>query len=491
MNLFLLALFGLPMPAFAQEDRESEYYRLVSFAPPGDCVLEAGGLDWYDAGKTRLLVCTRRGELWVVDNVYGAALPRFKRMIGGLHEPLGVLVNPGRGYPKGVYVVQRGELSRLVDTNGDDRMDVVEAFSTAWETSGAYHEYAFGPKMGKDGQLWVTLNRQFGRGPEGPAFWRGWALRIDPKGEMTPVCTGLRSPAGTGLNRDGEMFYTDNQGDHVAVGKLGHLKPGVFHGNPRGLLSAGHPKANFKIPFKGYPRVGLPWNEAVRVNPQLQPPAIWFPYPEMGQSQTDVLTDSTGGKFGPFSGQLFVGDLTTAQVMRVVLEKVEGEYQGACFPFRRGFRPPVLRMLWGRDGSLFVAGSNRGWGGLSRPHGLQRVVWTGKVPFEALELRARPDGFELSFTKEVDPETAAGTASYAIEQWHYFYLRSYGDLPHDRRKLRVRSATVASDRKSVRLVVEGMKPHHVVEVRFSGVRSGEGAAPLHPVGYYTLNRIPK
>src|SRR5262249_19015247 len=156
---------------------------------------------------------------------------------------------------------------------------------------------------------------------------------------------------------------------------------------------------------------GLIWPEAVKEMPQVTPPAVWFPYPDMGQSHTDILSDSTGGKFGPFASQLFVGDLTRAIVLRVFLEKVDGEYQGARFPFRKGFQPPVLRLLWGKDGSLFAGGSSRGWGGGARPHGLDRVVWTGKVPFEVHEMHAAPDGFKLTFTQPVDPKTAADPKS--------------------------------------------------------------------------------
>jgi hypothetical protein len=38
------------------------------------------------------------------------------------------------------------------------------------------------------------------------------------------------------------------------------------------------------------------------------PPAIIFPYPEMGQSGSGIACDLTNGKFGPFDKQLFIGD---------------------------------------------------------------------------------------------------------------------------------------------------------------------------------------
>jgi hypothetical protein len=490
---------------------------MIDFPLPPDVVLEVGGMGWLDTQQTRLAACTRRGELWVLDNVYtdtpGLAgqkvkvkdaqgkttevdatdkeIVRFKRMLFGLHEPLGMLVNPGHGFPNGIYMAQRSELTRVADTNGDDRIDEVDTFCKDWEISGGYHEYAFGPKLGKDGQMWITLNRPFGGGQEATALWRGWCVKVDKDGTMTPVCPGLRSPAGVGTSADGEMFFTDNQGDHVASGKLAHLKPGVFHGNPVGLESLGEPKANFKLPFKKYPKLGLKWGEAVKANPGLIAPAIWFPYSEMGGSQTDILTDDTGGKFGPFAGQMFVGDLARAIVMRVFLEKVDGEYQGACFPFRDNFTPPVLRMMWGHDGSMFVGGSSRGWGGGRTSYGLARIVWTGVTPLEIHEMRAKPKGFELTFTRPVDPQTAGDPNSYKLRSWTYIYYDRYGDDHQDERELAVKSAKVSDDGRSVVLEIDDLRPYYVHALRAEGVRSKEGWPLLHKDAYYTLNRLPK
>lgn len=500
-----------------QPHTENDIYRMVTFPLPPEVVLEVGGMGWLDTERTRLLSCTRRGELWVIDNPYADQpalegqkislrdqdgktvqvdatrehLVAYKRMLFGLHEPLGMVVNPGHGYPDGIYMAQRGELTRVADTDGDDLIDDVETFCSSWEISGSYHEYAFGPKLGKDNQLWITLNRPFGGGQEGKAWWRGWAVRVDNKGKMTPVCPGLRSPAGLGTSIDGEMFFTDNQGDHVASGKLGHLKPDVFHGNPVGLESLDHPLANFKKPQENYPVLGLKWGDAMKANPKLIAPAIWFPYPQMGRSQTDILRDTTGGEFGPFAGQTFVGDLSNAIVMRVFMEKIDGEYQGVCFPFRRDFTPPVLRMIWGKNGTMFVGGSSRGWGGGKTSYGLSRIAWTGVTPFEIHEMRVRPDGYELTFTQPVDISTASDVKSYTVNAWTHLYYSNYGDKRHDEHPVPVTSAQVAADGKSVILQLEKMEPYYIHALTAGGLRSKSGRRLLHPEAYYTLNRLPK
>lgn len=501
------------LPLFAQATpTEDDYYRMLTFPLPEEVVLEVGGLDFLDKAKERLVACTRRGEVWIIDNPYAdppqlpadaantkkppvpvpeANVVKYTRMLFGLHEPLGLLRQfKGDPYEPGLYMAQRSEVSRINDTNGDDRADLVEAFSSGWEISGSYHEYAFGPKLDGKGTMWVTLNRPFGGEREGRAEWRGWGVTIDKDGTMHPTCTGLRSPAGLGTNAAGDMFYTDNQGDWVAVCKLGHLKPGVFHGNPIGLQSCNHPLSPIKHP--GNLPNKVKWHEALQKVPILQAPAVWFPYPQMGKSHSDVQCDLTGGKFGPFQKQLFVGDQANAIIVRVFLEQVDGEYQGACFPFRNRFQCGVMRMCWGKDGSLFAGQTNRGWGSAGgKPYGLQRLVWTGKVPFEIHEMHAKPDGFELTFTHPVDPATAGDVKSYQAKTWTYYYHSDYGCPPIDPHDLTVKSATVAADNKSVRLVIDGLQPGYVQEIRVAGVRSKDGLPVLHPEGYYTLNAIPK
>ncbi len=509
--LILLFLTILPTVSAQSSPREEDYYRMITFPLPEGLVLEVGGMDWLDKDKSRLLLCTRRGEVWVVDNPYadspnlepeetpnakkgkkGKDVPkvdpknviRFTRMLFGLHEPLGLLTQKD-----GIYLAQRGELTRINDTDGDDHIDLVETICNKWQISGSYHEYAFGPKLGPDGYFWITLNRPFGGQPEGQALWRGWAVKVDRKGKMIPVCTGLRSPAGIGANSEGDMFYTDNQGDWVAVCKLAHLKPGVYHGQTTGLATCDHPLSNVKRPEK-IPN-GLKMAEAAKQIPNLQLPAVWFPYPHMGRSHSDILWDSTEGKFGPFSKQIFVGDQGNSLILRVFLEKVDGEYQGACFPFRKGFQCGVLRMCWGKDGSMFVGQTNRGWGSSGgKPYGLQRLVWTDKVPFEIHEMRAQPDGFELTFTKPVDAKTAGDVNSYRARCWTYHLHSSYGCPPKDTHDLTVKKVTVGNDNKSVRLYIDGLQEGYVQEIRLPGVRSEDGLPVLHAEAYYTLNRIP-
>jgi hypothetical protein len=226
--------------------------------------------------------------------------------------------------------------------------------------------------------------------------------------------------------------------------------------------------------------------------PELVPTAIYFPYGKMGQSASGIACDLTGGKFGPFGKQLFVNDQTHSTVMRVFLEKVNGRYQGALFPFREGFGSGNLSIEFAPDGSLFVGGTDRGWGARGgKPFALERLAWTGQTPFEVHEMRARPDGFELTFTEPVSADTAGSAESYRIETYTYIYQSSYGSPEVDRTRPVVKSANVSADGMSVRLILDSLQEGHVHELHLPGVRSKSGKPLLHGSAYYTLNAVPE
>lgn len=464
-----------------QSSGEHRYYRAVTIEAPAGAALEVGGIAFLP--DERPIICTRRGEVWVVDDPYGKA-PGFRRIAQGLQEPLGLFA-----HDDWIYVQQRGELSRIRDVEGDHRIDELETVCDAWQISGNYHEYAFGPALDHDGSFWITLNKPFGDEPFGRVKWRGFALRITPDGEMQPMACGLRSPCGVGVSPGGDVFYTDNQGEWCGASKLAHIRPGDFHGHPWGLESCKDPLWKFPIPDA--PPDETPMPEVATHVPQFRLPAVWFPYDKMGRSPAGFAWDKTGGKFGPFAGQLFVGDQYAASVMRVFLEQVGGEWQGACFPFRASLSSGVVRVAFAPDGSLFCGETDRGWGSLGqKTAGLERLVWTGETPFEIREMRAQADGFELEFTLPLDATKASDPSSYALESYTYLLHETYGSDEVDQQQLAITSATLDADTQRVRLVVDGLREGYVHELRATGVSSIDGEPLLHDAAYYTLIRKP-
>ncbi|MEK6231514.1 MAG: hypothetical protein N2A42_06650 [Luteolibacter sp.] len=479
MRTILLSA-ALAVPALAQQ--QSDFYLREEIPlPPGE-VMEISSLALMPDEK--VAVATRRGDVWICSGAYADDLSEvtWQKFAHGLHEPLGMYYKDGS-----LFLTQRPDFSRIQDTDGDSEADVFETISSGWGISGDYHEYAFGSRPDPNGDVWITLclTGSF----TANSNWRGWTMRITPEGEMIPACSGIRSPGGIGQNATGDMFYTDNQGLWNGSSSLKWLKPGSFQGNPTG--NKFHKLANLPAP----PEV----ESGSRVlaehlkPPEFIPPAVIFPHAKIGQSPSGIEVDTSGGKFGPWDKQLYIAEQTHSQNQRVCLEKINGIYQGAVLHFLKGFEAGLIPLRLDQEkGVLFVGGSNRGWASRgTKPFTFERVRPTGKTPFEILTMHAEPDGFTLTFTEPVDEKAAADPTSYSMEAWTYILQKDYGSPEVDQATPVIKKASVSTDKKSVRLTIEGLVRGHVHQLLLPGVKSAAGGNLWHPEAFYTLNEIPK
>ncbi|MDA0768010.1 MAG: hypothetical protein O3A92_14470 [Verrucomicrobia bacterium] len=473
----LLGAAGMAMAA----PQMADFYERVEIPLPEGEVMEIGSIALMPEKK--VAVATRRGDVWICEGAYEADVSKVKWSLfaRGLHEPFGMFYKEGW-----LYLTQRPEITRLKDSDDDGRADRFETIAAPWDINGDYHEFTFGTDPDKDGNIYTVscLTGSAGAGSD----WRGWSFRVNLNGDYEPHASGIRSPGGIGFNKEGDVFYCDNQGPWNGSSSLKHLKKGGFMGNPSGNKY----HKILGLPAPPEPESGSRMEIERKRFPDLVPPAVILPHGKVGQSPTGVIYDQTEGKFGPFAGQVLVGEQTHSEVQRVFLEQVNGVYQGAVWRFLDGFRSGIVPLRLSDDASLFVGTTNRGWaarGGL--PFSFERTRWNGKVPFEVHEMRARADGFELTFTKPVDAKTAGDAASYKMAAWTYIYQKGYGSPEVDQATPVVNSATVAADGLSVRLVVEGMVQGHVHHLNSGGLRSKDGEELWHADGYYTLNEVPK
>ncbi len=482
-----LLLAGLPAQELGDTwgtgHAEAAYYRIVTLPLPRELNLEAGSFCVLPDGQ--LAVGTRRGEILLIRGAFDEIpRPQVHRFATGLDEVLGLSYRDGA-----FYATQQTELTRIRDRDGDGRADRFENLSDVWGF-GNYHEFAWGSPVMPDGSVTVVLG--LSESYHYKADYRGWAFQITQDGRSIPIASGIRSAGGVAPNEHGVMFYAESQGPWNGSCSLKHLRPGGFMGHP--------------VSFPGYdlplgrqlgPRPAEPSSqsrlasESERI-PELVPYAVVFPYRKMGQSITTFRVDTTQGRFGPFAGQLFLGDYSLSCVMRATTELVDGVWQGACHPFREGFGNGILACEFSPTGHLITGGTNRGWPVRgNQSFVLERLEWTGVVPFEVERITARPDGFRVVFTLPVDADRAANPASYTLSSYTHVFQQGYGSPEVDHTTPRVRSAVVAADRRSVQLVVDGLVQGHVHEFDFGGVRAQDGAPLLHTKAYYTLNRIPK
>ncbi len=505
---FLLFLSATGRGLAQESPLEEDFFKISRISTPEGILLEVGGLTVLPNGN--LGISTRRGDIYIVENPTGNR-PFFRKFASGLHEVLGLAYKDGA-----FYAAQRGELTKMMDTNNDGKADRFETVY-AWPLSGNYHEYSFGPKIAPDGSFFVSTNLGFPH-PWWHAVsmvpWRGWLLRITEDGKMEPWATGLRSPAGLGMI-DGELFYTENQGDWVGSGGVWQVEKGDFTGHPAGLrwttmsnspldltLAQVHQKIDPRFDkneegghVKPENRVGdavITMADMKKEFPDLKLPAVWLPHGIFGISNSEIVKIPEGN-FGPFEGQLLVGDQGQSKIMRVFLEQVNGQYQGAAFDFRSGFQSGVLRMAWANDGSLFVGETNRGWGSAGDANqGLELLKWNKQLPFEMRAVRSKADGFEIEFTMPVDKKSAEDLANYSVESFIYKYHAVYGSPPVNLEKHQIKGVKVSEDGLTARIIVDNLRKNYIHHISLRGVRSRDNFYSLvHPITYYTLNNIPQ
>lgn len=426
-----------------------------------------GGMDFLPDG--RLVVCTwdPDGAVYVLDGVNEEKPHDIKvtRIAAGLAEPLGLKVVDGT-----IYVLQKQELTRLKDLDGDGLIDEYFAVANGWGVTANFHEFAFGLDFDKGyfyGCLAIAIDPG-GRSTQPQNKDRGKVIKISPNGDFEFVASGLRTPNGIGHGAFGQLYITDNQGDWLPSSKLLHLRPGAFYGN------------------RSVDPVGTR-------NRQEDPPVVWLPQGEIGNSPSNPAPIS----IGPFKGQMIHGDVTHGGVKRVFVERVDGQLQGCAFRFTQGLEAGINRILWGPDGkSLFVGGigSTGNWGQEGKERfGLQRLTWNGKPCFEILAMRAKSNGMELEFTQPIRSEMGNSPDDYMVLMWRYVPTSEYGGPKIDERPLKVKSVTVSADRKRAFLELPAMKAGHVVYVKVNRGLAPKSSDELlwSTEAWYTLNRIPE
>ena len=427
-----------------------------------------------------LAICTWEGEVW---ERKGEIWTKFAE---NLMEPNGIHYDPKEEV---YYVAQKPELTRLVDLNKDGVCDRYECISDAFGISGEYHEYHYGPVVDSLGRKYASLNlaargeftvpdgKPFGKGGGNMSYnapWRGWVYRSDRKGHFQPLASGFRSPCGIGMSPQDELFITDNQGDWVADCALYHVREGNFYGHPASLPA--------RPDFSKDKVLSLSAKDFEKIR---TPPAVWLIRETIANSPGSPIWDTTEGKFGPFEGQMFIGDQRQSNYFRSGVEKVSGEYQGWCVDFLRGLDSGPVKMSFDGKGRLWSAQVGRGWfskGG--KRTAIQYVEWDGKTtPFAIHSASLTKTGFEVKFTQRIGRKTTP-----KITSWSYHYYSTYGSPPIDPKELKIKNYQLSKDRKTVTFDVP-LQPGKVYAIEFAEQKNTEAKLLDYSTIYYTLNSL--
>ena len=458
---------------------------------------QVGGLCQSPNGD--IAACFHRGELMI----YNPASKTWRMFAKGLHEPLGIVALSDSEF----VVMQRPELTLVKDSDGDGKADTYKTIYDDFGMSGNYHEFSFGPTMDKEGNYYVALGVASGlasirkeirgnfteigaprkqfyeknwakqRNDVGRMFskvpYRGWILKISPEGKMTPIASGVRSPNGIGFDADGDLYVPDNQGDWLGTSKIHHIQKGHFHGHPASLV--------WEKDWDGRDPLKVPVEE---LDKRRTPAAVLVTQGIMGNSPTQpLLIDHEN--FGPYKGQMLIGEMNFQRVLRFMKDKVGGVVQGAVIPHVDGdpMRIGNNRLAWGKDGSLYVGRTKLSWPG---DNGIQRVIWDGKVDFDIQNLNLTKKGFKVTFTK---PVTSLNAEDLKITSYHYLYQRAYGSPRIDEKEIKISKIELSKDGLSASLTLDSLQANKVYDFTMNGVKSSSGELLKAKRMCYTLNKL--
>lgn len=467
------------------KDSAANYYEVQNIDLPDGLVAETGAIGFMPDG--RFVACFHRGEVMM----YNQKTKKWKMFAEGLHEPLGMLVVNNNE----ILVMQRPELTRVKDTNGDGIADEYQTVTDDFGISGNYHEFAFGPIPDKDGNLFIGLNlasngagiRNEVRGKydslsrPGRMYscvpYRGWIMKLTKEGQLKPFAVGFRSPNGLGFDAQGRLFVADNQGDWLGTSKLYHVEEGKFYGHPAGLIWQ-----------EGFPRVVPITLPVAKLDSMRTKESIQFPQGYFANSPTQPILDKTGGKFGPFSGQMLIGDMDHKYVIRLLMEEVGGAMQGACIPLNFGSKMRIgnNRLTFAPDGSLWVGQNDHGWVGA---RGIQRISWKGKTHLDIMSMNLTPTGFDLTFTLPLDQTVAQDLANFKFRRFYYEYHQAYGSKQFDVQDVAVKSVKVSADGKKVSLELAEMKAGYVYELNVGDLKTTDDKYLINKLLCYSLNKL--
>lgn len=497
--IIFCAILGLTISAQAWQ----EYFSFDKIPNPTGIDPQVGAMDTMKDGK--IAVAFHRGEVMIFDPMTQS----WSLFASGLQEPLGMLVED----EKNILVMQRAELTRLKDSDGDGSADMYQTVYDGFGMSGNYHEFSYGPARDKDGNLYVALGiasngapmREEIRGKfsdigkanreqmtsqaewknnKGKAErmyarveWRGWVMKLSPDGKkVEPYASGLRSPNGMGFDAKGRLLITDNQGDWRPTSPLYEIKQGGFYGHPASLI--------WKKDWDGTD----PYSMDPKVLDKMQsPPVGYFPQGELANSPTWPAVIPKGAMLDSLAGQTLIGEMNQPLIVRVLDDEVDGVFQTgltAMFdgsPLGKGNN----RIVFGKDGSMYVGKTALSWAGDS---GIARIKWNGKPFFVVEKIKAVSGGFSLTFAEEVDPSTLS---TITVESNTYNYFKQYGSPKVDVKTMPVVKSEIADKGRNVRIDLGGLREGYLHAIDLTGVRSKSGSKVMGGKIWYQVIKAPK
>ncbi len=438
-----------------------------------------------------------RGEVMVFSH------GKWKLWASGLQEPLGMYVENQHS----IVVIQRSELTRISDTDQDGTADVYETICDDWGMSGNYHEFAFGAVKAPDGDFYVALGTasngagvrseirgEWNAGGISPeetkrnftdaisrkglqrmysgVLHRGWVIKVNPKtGEYKPIASGLRTPHGVCLTASGDLYVNDNQGDWLGSSKLYKIEEGKFYGHPASLVWK-----------EGWNR-GAPANlNAAELNKMRTEAVCFLPQGDLANSPTQIIELPKTG-FGPYGGDLIMGDMNQPRLVRYLPDEVNGVRQGTALPFFEHSKLGIgnTKMTVGDEGTLFIGKTHLSWAGET---GMITVKYKDAQHLAIKNVKLTSKGFQVTLNEAVDTKNAVLSG----ERYGLHYHKQYGSKKVEPKPLKASAIKVNGKVIDIELV-EPPVAGNVYDVSLKGIQSGKFGKLFEDRFFYTATEV--
>jgi hypothetical protein len=432
----------------------------VPYQNPYKALFFLSGIDFLPDGT--IVVCTLHGDVWLVKGA-DAKLEKltWKRFATGLYQPLGLKVVDGK-----IVVLERGQLTRLHDLNGDGEADFYECFCNDWHTGSGEHSFDTCLETDPQGNFWFFKTGDTDT-PTG-----GCLLRVPKDGSAAEIfATGFRHPIGLSVSPDGLVMGADQEGNWMPATRVDVYQKGCFYGDMRA-----HHRQTPPTIYDG--------------------PMCWMPREMDNSAGGQVWAPAT---FGPLAGKPIHFSYGACRAILLLMQKLDGKvpYQGGGMDLGLQFLAGVFRGRFREDGHLYVVGTN-GWQTGAKVDGcLQRVRYTGQPARLPTALSVHADGIRIEFSCKLDAARVADVRSYRIERWNYRWSGEYGSKRWSvadpnrvgQDPVPIKSARLLPDGKTVFLEVPGLKPVMQMELIWN-LKAADGA-PVRGLIDHTIHELAK
>jgi putative heme-binding domain-containing protein len=412
---------------------------------PWKANLFGGDHDFTSAGDA--LYATMPGDVWLVSGFSGQPTPEgtlypvqatWRRFAAGLHQPLGLLVQPD-----GIFVMCRDQLLRLHDLNEDGEADFYECYSRAIQTSPAGHDYICGLHRDAEGNFYTASGNQ-------------GLVQISADGKTArALARGFRNPDGLGLTPDGLATVPCSEGDWTPASMICGVR----------ISEAAQRPADQPL-FFGH---GGPKNGQA---PEL--PLVYLPRNVDNSAGGQVFV--TSDRWGPMKGQLVHLSFGMGSHFLLLRDEAAGQLQGAVVPLRGEFLSGAHRGRFSpTDGQLYVSGMG-GWGSYTPELGcFQRVRYTEAPVQLPIGYHVHENGIAIRFAQPLERERAADPRKHFAQCWNYRYSGAYGSaeyapghqgiIGHD--ALQIAAAHVLDDGHTLFLELPELQPVNQLHLRLN------------------------